>query len=711
MSGAGVELAKAYVSLIPSFKGGKAKIGEELGEPAEEAGEDAGEKAGKGFTSKIGTVLKAGLVGVAALAGAALVEAMDIEAGTDKMAASLGLTAKESQRAGDVAGRLFAGAYGESMEEVNTAVESVISSIDGMRTASGSALESMTTKVLNFAAAFEIDTARAAQVAGQLITSGLAKDGVQAMDLLTAAMQRVPKAVREDIIDAADEYGPFMKQIGLSGEKAFGLLVAGAKKGMYGIDKTGDAIKEFTIRATDLSTSTQDAYKTLGLDTEKMTNALLAGGDRGAKAFDLIVSKLRGMKDPGQQAAAALALFGTPLEDLSVTEIPKFLKSLDTTATGLGKVSGAADDMGATLNDNAKSNLTSFWRQLQMAFVTILGGYVLPIVSKVAKFLATSFGPALKAVGSFLSSTFGPALKSVAGFIKDNHVAFEALAVAIGSGLVAYGTYKAVLGVISAATKIWTGVQWALNAAMSANPILLIITLIAALVAGFIYLWNNSAGFRDFWIGLWDGIVTAFHATVNAIVTAFWAVVDFFKNIPGWIGAALSTVGDIITWPFRKAWSWVTGLWDDIGGFFAKVGGWISSAVSNVVDVITWPFRKAWDIIKGIWESIKDVIDSISSGISGAMDFVSGSVPGFANGGPVRSGTTAIVGERGPELVHFGRDAYVTPNHRLVAGQATAAGASTSVVIDGRGLPRALKEWLKYAVRTSGGGSVQAAFG
>lgn len=64
--------------------------------------------------------------------------------------------------------------------------------------------------------------------------------------------------------------------------------------------------------------------------------------------------------------------------------------------------------------------------------------------------------------------------------------------------------YAAVMGVITAATRIWTAVQWLLNVAMSANPIGLIIIGIAALVAAVVYCWNKFAGFRAFILTMWD---------------------------------------------------------------------------------------------------------------------------------------------------------------------------------------------------------------
>jgi hypothetical protein len=64
-----------------------------------------------------------------------------------------------------------------------------------------------------------------------------------------------------------------------------------------------------------------------------------------------------------------------------------------------------------------------------------------------------------------------------------------------------------------------TFAQKGLNAAMKANPIGLIITAITLLVGAFMYLWNNCEGFRNFWIGLWEGIKGAVTTGVNGIIT------------------------------------------------------------------------------------------------------------------------------------------------------------------------------------------------
>lgn len=370
------------------------------------------ESSGKGMKLVAGGLALA--VGLAIAGGIA--QAMDLQAAEAKLEASLGLSAKEAQRLGGVAGKLYADAYGESVEEVGDAVATVVSSIEGMGTATDEVLTSMTEKALNFATVFEIDVARSTQVVGQLIKGGLVADANEGFDLLTRTMQKVPKAVREDIMDAADEYGPFFAGLGLKGAKAFDLLVRASEKGMYGIDKAGDALKEFTIRSTDMSTTSVAAYEAVGLDAGEMAAKILAGGDVAAAGFDQIIDGLLGIEDPVARANAAIGLFGTPLEDLGVQEIPAFLASLDDLGGGMDDVSGAADRMGEAVNDTAEVH----WTTLQRKWEAIIGQ-----------------------VGQDLL----PVLEDVIGWLEDNPDAVTGFATAIGVLAAAFVVLKGVQGI------------------------------------------------------------------------------------------------------------------------------------------------------------------------------------------------------------------------------------------------------------------------
>lgn len=452
------EVGRAYVSILPSARGFAAKLQRELGTDLARAAHQGGAEYGKGFakeavkdgsavatklqrelgsdmaragkqggddygqafakeavneagssevSSKITDGLKTKLAAGGVVAGAALAgglaEAMERGALSDKLNVQLGATPRQAKKYGKVASQLYAGAWGDSMGDVNDAVSSVVSSVGGLRNASTADIRELTTSAIGFADAFEIDVARAAQVAGQMVRTGLVKNASQAMDLLFTSMQNVPANVREDVLDAADEYGPFFESMGIAGRDAMNMLVAGAEKGMYGIDKTGDAVKEFTIRATDGSDQTQTAFKTIGVNADEMANRLLAGGDTAKGAFDKIVNGLLSIKDPQERANTAIKLFGTPMEDLSVNEIPQFLKQLANTDDKLGKVQGAAKRATDELGDNAASAVTTFKRKLENDFVGFLGEEVIPKASALYDAWKDLPGP-LKTVSKYLGA-------------------------------------------------------------------------------------------------------------------------------------------------------------------------------------------------------------------------------------------------------------------------------------------------------------------
>ena len=313
-------------------------------------------------------IIAAGALGVAL--GMELVDqffgAIERDAGRDKLAAALGLSSAGSERAGAIAGGLYANAYGDSLGQVNealAAVSTTIAPIDSWATTDAE-LTSLTAKALDFATAFDTDVTEAVAAAGSMVQRGIATDGANAFDLMVASMQKVPSAMRGDFMDAVEEYSDEIMMLGFSGEEAMAMLVGASKKGPFWLDKTGDAMKELTIRGTDMSATSVAAYEAAGLSAEDMAAKILAGGPAAKEAMSQIAKGLLSIKDPTARANAAIALFGTPLEDLGVSKIPEFLTSLGTLEGGFGGVEGAADDMGATLNDNLATDIESIKRKL-----------------------------------------------------------------------------------------------------------------------------------------------------------------------------------------------------------------------------------------------------------------------------------------------------------------------------------------------------------
>lgn len=509
----------------------------------------------KGSGVAMGLAAGAVALGVGLALSGGITSGVDMAEAQAKLTAQLDLTPAEAGRIGGIAGKLYADAYGSSVEEVSSAVGTVVSSLDGMRNANASTVEAMTAKLLNLQTTFGVDVARAAQVAGQAVKAGLAGDANQAIDLLVGNLQRVPEAVRGDLLDAIDEYGPFLANMGLKGEEAFGVLAAASDKGMYGIDKTGDALKELSIRATDMSTTSVAAYKAAGLAPADMSAKFLAGGATARGALDQLVAGLQGIADPVARSNAAIGLFGTPLEDLGTTEIPKFLDSIAQMKDGFKSTEGAADKMGATINSGPKTSLTEVGRTFDS------------IVGKVGQGLV-------------------PILHMLTDVLNENPAILQA--VALG------------LGVLSIAFMGVTIATWAMNTALLANPITWIVVGILALIAAVVLLAMNWGSVTTWITGVWGGFVGWLTDTMDGLL-GWWGGVwdgflgflsDAWGNIGAFLAGALQFVLDlfftynplgIIIANWGAIMAFFAGIPAAILGFFAGVGQWLLDVGHNLL--------------------------------------------------------------------------------------------------------------------------------
>jgi TP901 family phage tail tape measure protein len=160
------------------------------------------------------------------------------------------------------------------------------------------------------------------------------------------------------------------------------------------------------------------------------------------------------------------------------------------------------------------------------------------------------------------------------------------------------------------ATKAAAAGQWLLNAAMSANPIGIVVIAIAALVAGFIALYNKSETFRNAVNALWDAVKGAFTKIGQTIGNIVKAVGEKFTEIKEKIGAVWDGIKE-------KA----SAAWETIKNIVTVGIMLIGQIISAGIQIITLPFRF-------IWENCKDVLiaawDKIKSVVSGALDAVKG---------------------------------------------------------------------------------------
>jgi phage-related minor tail protein len=295
-------------------------------------------------------------------------EAVERDTETDRLAASLlNVDDSETARLGRISSAIYAGAWGDSIEHVNSAIAGIGTTVDWTQNLDDATLTRYTTSALDFAKIFDQDVNRVIGTAGVLMETGMARDFEHALDLMASALKRTPLHLRGDVFDASDEYAKNFETVAWSGEQMFAALVRAAPAGTYAIDKTGDAIGEMTKLAVSGSTTVVEAYQAIGLDADEMARKLANGGEEGYEASKRIAEGLLRVEDPGKRAELAVALIGTPLEDLSVHKIPDFLAIIAEMGPGLEGVEGTMSASSQRLNENVGTDIEGLKRRVETA--------------------------------------------------------------------------------------------------------------------------------------------------------------------------------------------------------------------------------------------------------------------------------------------------------------------------------------------------------
>ena len=453
---------------------------------------------------------------------------------------------------------------------------------------------------------------------------------------LKSEAQKTDNAIRgideksvEEVASAADKAGTSLKDAGKEASNfgdylKAGAIVEGSKAIISGMKDIADESREYMKIMGSLEISSQAAgytaeqtassYKTLygvlGDDqTAATTTANLQALGLSQSQLDQIINGTIG----------AWATYGDsiPIDSLSeaINETVKTGNVTGTFADVLNWAGTSEDEFNAKLqaanSESERANLVlqelanqglmtagQAWQENNEALfennqanadlqeqLSELGETVMPIITAVTQGIAN------------ILSWFNNLSPEVQNFIG------------IVLGLVA--AISTVIGVIQ-------GISGAL-ALLSANPISLIIMAVAALVAAFIYLWNNCEEFREFWINLWDTISSAFSTVWDAIVNFFtvtipdaWnSVVDFF-----WQG--------YYTWQsiWQSIGDFFSGIWDGIVSFFTET---IPNAWNSLVD-FCWQGYYAW---QEVWQNVGDFFSGIWDGIVG---FFTETIPNAWNG-------------------------------------------------------------------------------
>lgn len=186
---------------------------------------------------------------------------------------------------------------------------------------------------------------------------------------------------------------------------------------------------------------------------------------------------------------------------------------------------------------------------------------------------------------------------------------------------------KTVMVTMRAATLAWAAAQWVLNAAMTANPIGLVVVGIAALVAAFFLLGGKVSWIGDAFSWLW-GVVKDGASAVFGWISDHWPLL--ISIIGGPIGVVVALVikhWDAIKGATSAAWSAVTGAvsaaWGFIKGAVAAAAGAVATAVSAAWNAVRSATSTVWGAISGAvsaaWNAIRSVVGSAVEGVRSAI--------------------------------------------------------------------------------------------
>lgn len=569
---------------------------------------------------------------VTALGTAAVKTAADFDTAMSKVAAVSGATGEDLEALRDKAREMGAKtkfSASEAAEAMN------YMAMAGWKT--GDMLDGIE-GIMNLAAASGEDLATTSDIVTDALTAfGLsAKDSGHFADILAAASSNANTNV--SMMGETFKYcAPIAGALGFSAEdtaEAIGLMAnAGIKS-----SQAGTSLR--TIM-NNLAGEVKLCGENIGEVTIATTNADGSMRDLSDILADCRVA-FSGLTE-SEAAAAAESLVGKNAMSGFLALMQAAPGDIEKLGTAIDNCDGTSEQMANTMQDNLAGQLTILKSQLEE--------------------LAISFGellmPAIRHIVGWIQG-FVDKLNGMDDGTRKVIITVAAFAAALGPVLIVVGKVISAIGTIMTVvpkigpliTTVKTAFA-ALNTTMLANPIFLIIAAIAALVAAFIYLWNNCDGFRQFWIDLWEkikeiaivvweAIKNFFAAVWEAIKAIFTAAFEIIKTIVttyfNFYKTIIETVFNVIKTVITTAWNVIKGVFETVFNVIKTIVTTYftiyKTIIETVLNVIKTVITNVWNTIKTvvttvlnaiktvfttIWNAIKTIISAVVSGIKGLI--------------------------------------------------------------------------------------------
>lgn len=475
----------------------------------------------------------------------------------------------------------------------------------------------------------------------------------------------------QELSDLVNKGAPQFQQFGLTMDQTASLMGSLYKSGLRGEQVTIGLNKAMI----GLAKGGGDAKQGLKDALTEIQSLIKSGNTSEATTM---AGKLFGTKSAGQFIQALKS--GKLNVDLMTAAIDKQKDGILDTGGGIVTMSGAWNMLKNNVMIQMEPIASKIFTKMTEAILWMrtegvgilqnLGSTLAPL-----KPVAVALGDAFKGIGAALGA-FGGWLGKNLPLVRDLAVATGALvlvwqAFVLQQKIAAAGGFLKWILEASRLTKVWTGIQIAFNAVMNANPIMLAVLAIGALVAAVVIAYRNSETFRNIVQAAWEGIKTAISAVASWFTGTAWpaikGVFTAIANVAIWlwqsvITPAFNAIKTVIgVWwtgvqayfnvamtVIRSLASVVMWLWNNvISPAFSAIGSIISAAWSGVImpvfdalrtgvgavgNAVKWVWenviKPAWDAlgtgIKWVWENVIQVaFNALKTGIEGVGSFFS----------------------------------------------------------------------------------------
>lgn len=657
-------LATAYVPIVPSMKGVGKAIEKAFGDASQNAGSKGGGQAGKGFAS--GLLAKGGIIGAAAAVTTKAMGVISNSIGSavgradqmnnfPKVMKNLGYSSQDAAASIKKISNALDGLPTTS-SAMTGMVQQLAPLTSNLDEATDIALAFNNAMLAGGASTMEQENALTQYT--QMLSAG--KVDMQAWRSIQAAMPGQLNQVAEAMLGAGknsndlyeamkngsisfDDFNKKVMELNQNGFGKYASFAQQAKDATQGIGTAMENVKNRVAKAV------QKVIEAVGV--ENIAGAINGFSSQFGKVGDAAASMVTGVKGWfGKAAQAAQPLVSIWQSDFG--QLGMYLKGLASNAQAFGgSLLDVVTNGGGLQNfltglNNIISPLVNWWIALTRNVSIFIGtlsdsGGVQAFLASLSElwkgltqlgqgladavtgFLAVGQnGGAAASIGQLVGDAFNAAapfveklastLQSLGDWAIGNGDAIRTIIAGIAGGFAAFKTASLISAAVTAlksfdvAAKIAAAGQWVLNAAMNANPIVLVVTAIAALVSALVWFFTQTETGRKAWAAFTSFLSSAWQSVVSfvtglgqnianfftqTIPNAIQSVIQWFQQLPSAIGTALSNlITSIGTWAvsfgqsaLQAGQQFVSNIANFLTNLPATIAYWLAYGITFVV--------------------------------------------------------------------------------------------------------------------------------